>query len=529
MSTTNIVQNAISDYCIITRRCEAHVHDIPSVPTCTVLCDLVGKYLDKYDELPYFELSHFCTFIMCPPEDKKKEYCAACLIRNPLAILPILKRIASVQSLPFQLIGHIVANPKFDDSLSDLITFPHDVDCNFLGHIVLYREITAENSDYERHFLESIIEKCEMNELKIEILLRSNAPWIEDIIISVLEKWDGSMDRVLQTAIEKLTKYANVISYLVNQRQVPIKKVHISSLIKRGEPNDLMILHNSVRFVPTADHMKAIISGYTDPHETMEWVNALYYCGYKPTTEDVIFGIGYRKTLPGIDRFGIEATSEIIRECEQKGFWPDYPFEDKEWNLSQLRYLCKTMGVSTIREFIEKKKVIPDHKCMENACNVKNNTSVYNYLRSVGTPVSRKALENCSYCIRGPFGKKVMWDCIKSLEEQLAQKDRLLKQMGADPEQQEENSLGINDSALVVCKTMKKHRVNHLMKTYFEITRQSNFNTIAAKVRKTIDENQYVNDNGEICLPSELCDDLGVANQFHESQLEHFVCKLVSY
>lgn len=97
----------------------------------------------------------------------------------------------------------------------------------------------------------------------------------------------------------------------------------------------------------------------------------------------------------------------------------------------------------------------------------------------------------------------------KHLETQLQEKTRLLAKLGVKEDQNADDPMTTSDM-LALCNGMKKHRVNHLMKTYFGIIRQSNFDFILKKVQTIIDSKEYVNEHGNVHFPGELCEEFGI-------------------
>lgn len=159
------------------------------------------------------------------------------------------------------------------------------------------------------------------------------------------------------------------IEYVINYR-IKVTRIHFEKLIQSTE---IIIKRSGNSF-----KIKKI-NGYSK-----DKMNLLFLYGYEPTYDDIKFSIKNKVELPNLDRFKIRLDTIIANYCHQYNFYPNYDFEKTDEKLYELQSLCNKKKLNKIKNYIEKQNIGPDQMCIKNACGIKNNFEMINYLIDQG-------------------------------------------------------------------------------------------------------------------------------------------------
>ncbi len=178
----------------------------------------------------------------------------------------------------------------------------------------------------------------------------------------------------------------DAINYVLTTGRVPINKNHFQVLIKS-------VLYTQPK--PTSKYSYGYKGSDTISGYTAEKMETLIKHGYKPDYDDIAFAIKYSKEIPGIERFDIKLDKSLLELCWDYDFYPAYKFDCIDPNMIELQKLCCERSKNNIVKFIKKHKLVPDRKCMENACNFKNNSGIIATLMSSGGKLTYKCIKTC--------------------------------------------------------------------------------------------------------------------------------------
>lgn len=269
----------------------------------------------------------------------------------------------------------------------------------------------------DKDFCDTILNNIDKNTSVINELCGTRSTYMNVRMAQFIDKYDGIIDiENLYTACKVLPYSKELINVLVNKGlqldskcleivcsscdvesidyllvsgRIPIEKIHYQALIKSKKYKPVDNDNNRYKRY-NKDDDEDEYTGYTE--EKME---ILIKHGYNPDYDDVAFAIKYKKQIPNISRFNINLDKSLLELCWDYDFYPNYNFECIDLNMIELQKLCRGKSKNNIVKFIKQHNIIPDRKCMENACSFKNNNSIITTLINSGGKLTYKCIKLC--------------------------------------------------------------------------------------------------------------------------------------
>lgn len=250
--------------------------------------------------------------------------------------------------------------------------------------------------------------------IKPEYLLEAckGLPYTKNILLSLT----GRGLEYNEETKEAVIAYCNAESidyYLTNTRQPVIKK-DVETLMQAYRYIGLQ--KKSARYyydnVPVNKDGFNTVKGSGYDTEKME---ILIKHGYNVTKADILFGIQFSCEILNVSRFNIVFDQEILSECWKYDFYPNYPFNCITPEMVTLQKACNKRAKSEISRIIKNHNLVPDQKCMENACKFKNNKPILDMLVGAGGKYTFKCIKNCASEMQS---KETIMLIINSFEKQ---------------------------------------------------------------------------------------------------------------
>lgn len=233
-------------------------------------------------------------------------------------------------------------------------------------------------------FTSQLIDKFEGN-LSNELLTNAcyALPYNKQVINSLIGRGMVLTDEHLSIVCSLANLEA--IDFILAISKMPIKQIHFKKLIestrkKEKDPRYYWRYREDER-----------VSNCTP-----EKIEILIKHGYKISYEDLKLSIKNKQIIPGIERFDIKLDKALLEYCWANDFYPPYNFDCIDPEMLQLEKLCNGQHLADVKALINKHKLVPDQKCMENAAKFKTSNRTMDFLISKGGKVNINCVENCA-------------------------------------------------------------------------------------------------------------------------------------
>lgn len=384
---------------------------------CTKACALITECYADGKTLLDVTVDSFLLYLSAQPVGYYSNQ--GCLNKNSACIIPILKELFKDHVPIDKFLMTIIQIRDYDEcyiALTNNKDFKLSYDCvnaiiqkrlefsfneedtDLIDFLMQHIEITYDmllslskcRNGYLAFLLSSIVDKyTSEDELDKEMLYAAveTLPYSKPIVNSLINRGVGLDDHCLDIVCAKCD--IDAIGYILETGRIPILKEHYKSLVTSKEAHRYQNMHHY--------HYRSVNPNHQwDKGYSMEKMELLIKYGYKPDYEDIVYGVQHKAEIPGIDRFDIILDQKLLDICWDNDFYPQYKFDCIEQSMVELQKLCKTRKAADIKKHMKAYKLVPDRKCMENACAFKNNNAIVKYLLENGGKITLKCLKNCS-------------------------------------------------------------------------------------------------------------------------------------
>jgi hypothetical protein len=341
-----------------------------------------------------------------------------CLAKNNKVITNSLSNIVTNENLGEDVLKTMILDTTYDNFFINLKQNNKSfIFSNKLLEYVLVEKFQFDNSTTDSILFNTLFPTIK-SEFINELLLCKNKV-ICTKLAQYIDKYDGIItDTMVVNACKSLPHSMDIVKLLIS-RGHGINESHFKTVCKYGDIVSIQFILDMTRIKPTSVHFKAIQQtvGYlsnTERIQRMDWreilperwvktpfdvkkAHVLISHGFVPTYNDLYDAIKYKGYIPNIERFKINIDKKFLEKCWDEDFYPPYDFNMVSKEMVMLQKICHSRATKKIQQYLGKQQdIIPDRKCMENACRFKNNTSVLNLLTQKGGNVTIKCIENCA-------------------------------------------------------------------------------------------------------------------------------------
>jgi hypothetical protein len=312
-----------------------------------------------------------------------------------------------------------------------IFTFTEEVTCNLLNLVVnkkydifnIYREknkridsnVFIKMIRYRKEVRDKIEDFIKLffdilnidHELIVTLFFLDIEPWVN--IYDFIDKInDVSVDTI--NLLFEFGYYDTYIKLVENEKIIPTSE-HVSMICGSVNCNIETIKYIINRkIIPSHDCIDRILNGnitlykkynyYFDPlnigseHKLSDnipkVIDILTDCGLSLTLEDVKKLSNNKITILNFEKYGFEIDNELIQICLDKKIYPEY-ITTKCFSQERLKHLFKSVRhVSEIMDYIKDREVTYDIECLRNACKIKNNKEIINFLIKQGVEPDHK-------------------------------------------------------------------------------------------------------------------------------------------
>jgi hypothetical protein len=217
-------------------------------------------------------------------------------------------------------------------------------------------------------------------------------PYTKDVIKILLAQGLEIDDHAFDIVCEYCDRES--IKFIFDETRIKPKRRHFQKLAmskKYVDNKTYELRKNSYSYRRTG------VSRYEDGGYNMNKMELLIGYGYKPDYEDLFFGAKYKAEIPNIGRFDIKLDQALLDRCWDYDFYPKYDFNMVSAKMMELQQICNSRATAKLKNFLKNNSdIVPDRKCMENACRFKNNQPVIDQLIKRGGKFTVKCIENCA-------------------------------------------------------------------------------------------------------------------------------------
>lgn len=265
---------------------------------------------------------------------------------------------------------------------------------NLVDFVIKFVDMSLDNlsklvsckNEYLSFILSSIIDKSnlEFNDNSILYAACHVLPYSKHVIQSLIGRGLRLDSKCLE--IVCLNCPLEGIKYILENGRINVMREHYHKLVESVIDTNL-IEHRFLR-----RHKLEI----NESIYTQEKMELLINYGYIPDYEDIIYSIKHKIEIPNISRFNIKLDQKMLELCWEVDFYPKYKFDCIDLNLLEMQKLClQKNSLTKIKNLVEYFNIIPDRKCMENACCQKSNSKVVDYLISKKGKITGTCVKNC--------------------------------------------------------------------------------------------------------------------------------------
>jgi hypothetical protein len=401
---------------------------------------------------------------------------------------------------------------------------PKILDNNFIQTLFYFLEFTDLDSIFKDNFPDELIGI--RSSLVYDILVNYMRPGYP---ITVLEKSCLYVEH-MQPIIEYMLQYYE-FNQICFKNACQFKDFYYMSNMSNVYKLDPMnyILSKS-RILFTREYFQSVFENYDE-----QKLNILLKNGYEPDVTDIIFMIQKKIELKDISRYNIILDQNVLEECWKYDFYPKkYKFSGINPKLINLEEMCKyNNNHHIIKNYIKKHKLVPDKKCMVNACGIINNHNVISVLLKYGGVIDQECLESYIKVLNNYTLDMIFRNCNKK-QEQIQEKEKEQEQDKEKDKEQDIIYLELDD------RTSKIKSMNKIYKTplkYKKLVSGSKIGDTASYIQIRKDYISYLNENNllkkignstYIDLPDNIRKKLKIDLTKRYIKLEH-IDKLIAY
>ena len=227
-------------------------------------------------------------------------------------------------------------------------------------------------------------------------------------IAPIIEKYDGTLtQKHMRQAALCLPHSIAIVNALI-ARNLTITEEDVEIICRKCSTQAINHALDISHIIPQKSHFTIAIkrlgdksihtlnNGLIRPFLDTKIIDVLLNHGYKIDRDDIILAAKHRVTIPGMERFGIECDDELLSICYDNKFYPKYAFKNVSKEMMELQQLCDSRAPCSIKKHMKAHNLIPDIKCMENACHFKTNIQVVQYLIDNGGKINIQCVKNCA-------------------------------------------------------------------------------------------------------------------------------------
>nr|QBK88742.1 MAG: hypothetical protein LCMiAC01_04240 [Mimivirus LCMiAC01] len=200
------------------------------------------------------------------------------------------------------------------------------------------------------------------------------------------------------------------------------------------------------KIIPNKDIFNALCLNRNKFHTKIE---DLIQYGFIPDYTDVAYALNHTLYIPDIERFNIQADKKLLEICWKNNMYPPYKFDCIKPEMIEFEKLCANKYIYLLRQFINKHNIIPDTKCMENACNhVKNLEALKLLVKHGGKITSQCIKNNMSYVNLNSTSSYIINTYIENNNKEINDLKKKIIELEEKVKQSESNNIEINKSIL---------------------------------------------------------------------------------
>ncbi len=275
--------------------------------------------------------------------------------------------------------------------------------------------------DTMNKFCNIIIDNADMNDNLLAELCTCRNVFFDNVLANYIDKYEGKLSqKMLTNACKSLPYTKNIIKILLS-RNLSLTDDDLDIICEFCNEESIKFILDETRIKPKKSHFQKIVQSktllsnrsyeerkkysyrysnninrYENGAYTPNKAEILIAYGFKPTYDDVMFGIVHKAEIPNIARFSIKPDKKMLEKCWDYDFYPEYDFDCIKKEMIGFQKLCNKRAKVQISKYLKKHDLVPDRKCMENACTFKNNHPIVNLLKSKGGKITIKCIENCA-------------------------------------------------------------------------------------------------------------------------------------
>lgn len=350
-----------------------------------------------------------------------RDYC--CISKIPDLICNTISQLVSTTVPSDEALETIIKKPVLDKCFDSLVSTNQLFTMfsnNLIKKAIEYRFEHGCSDKEQSPLADALLNHCDISTNLID-LVKCRDRSISAKIAPFIDKYEGNVQQeMLYNACKSLPYTKDIFRSLIS-RGLQFDDHAMDIVCEFCDLDSLRFVLDETRFVPKKRHFKKLatsknyvgndeyerrkydwrwngktIERYDDGGFSTNKMELIITYGFKPDYEDVCFGAKNRVEIPNIARFDINPDKKLLEICWDNDFYPSYKFDCISQDMVELQKLCKTKQQKGITELITSKSLVPDRKCMENACCFKNNGPILDKLEKYGGKYSIKCIENCA-------------------------------------------------------------------------------------------------------------------------------------
>lgn len=486
----------------------------------------------------------------------KSNYEQTCITARRDKIRPVIYKIFRKQVPSLHFIKTICVYDEYDNAIAQLEDNDDFIECSqAMIDIIINQKfcIINENGTIKENFnsndsvnlINFLFQHTPISCFSIESFCKCKNIYAAQHLVNAIKNFDGELDqKCLYNACTALPESKNVVEILTQTKGLVLDNQCLDIVCRCGNEKAISFILEKGRLPIKREHFNILINSVFDSGVnvcTKEKMEVLILNGYVPDREDLIETIKRNVEIPGIRRFNIDLDKDILERCWDNDFYPDYEFSCIDPLMVELQKLCMIREIGKIRAFCKKNKLVPDRKCMENACSFKTNAPIYEYLKSIGGKPTLKCIQRSSKECKANFLKQIIDDymevhlkekdekdvIIQNLQNELAQLKKLNgddKNIQNNTEDKEEytdknpdenktiaHSFKINEQNFETIKRIRgKLNNNAKIKEILGIKVKASFLDIKKATIEYIQNNNLIGENNLISFPLDFQDKIGM-------------------
>lgn len=430
------LKNKISNKC----RHVMHYWQNNGVYNCIDACDYINNQIAEGHKFSDDALSDFFRFLQQTRGDNYYYYYERerCIYKEGVRIANTLSLIFNTHDLNSDtvfislhtLLGSIVKLTNYDECFKVLFDAGYDF-TEVLDKLLEARFIHSKDKTEDANLANtvmSIIDRVPMSPEVVFKIIKCRHTGICNKIAGIIDKYCGDLTSQHLVEACKIMPYSRQVVSSLLDRKIELTRGDLNLVSKYCDAESLDYFLSLTRMPVYQDHYHAVVHSKSYVGDESEHPGYYYYrrriqsavdkdgyeniakqeivgpkievlikYGYKPTYDDVVYGIKCKVEIPGIERFDIKLDRTLLELCWDYDFYPTgYKFDCIDPMMIELQKACSTRAKVNINKIIKKGSLTPDRKCMENACNFANNAQIVDVLVDKGGPVTYKCLKNCA-------------------------------------------------------------------------------------------------------------------------------------